>query len=180
MKKWALWLLFFLPVACSAESISCKYNSSFIEETIPTDNNIQGFEWQKQRDPDSGEYIKKLEIVYKNHNTTEIEHKYCDMYNFEYTYFVNKNSGTLSKADIVKYIVEGFKQSKLKPKFRIKLDEIVLQALSQYDAKAPLSIGLPVDKVTYNDNVEYGIEYMPDKNGSTASTLVFYMSIGGE
>ncbi len=40
-------LLLTLPIACSAESISCKYSSAFIEETIPTDSNIQRFEWGK-------------------------------------------------------------------------------------------------------------------------------------
>jgi len=38
------------------------------------------------------------------------------MYNFEYTYSANKNSDTLSKTNIVKYIVEGFEQSKTKTK----------------------------------------------------------------
>lgn len=182
MKKIFLCLLFILPIACSAEDINCKYNSSFIEKTTPTDSNIQRFEWQKQRDPDSDEYVTKLEIVYKNHNTAKIEHKYCDMYNFEYTYFVDKKSGTLNKEDIVKYIAKGFKYSKLKPEFKIGLDKIVLQALNQhgYDSKSPFSIGLSVDQIIYNDNVEYGIEYMPDKNGSATSILVFYISIGGE
>jgi len=182
MKKLFIFLLLILPAACGAEDINCKYNDSFIEETTPTGSNIHSFEWEKQRDLDSDEYVNKLKIVYKNHNTAEIIHKYCDMYNFEYIYFVNKNPNTLSEIDIVKYIAEGFKQSELKPEFRIKLDKIILQALNRhgYDAKTPFSIGLPIDQIIYNDTVEYGIEYMPDKSGPTASTLIFYMSIGGE
>jgi len=182
LKKWFIFLLFILPVACGAENINCKYNNYFIEEAIPTDSNIHSFEWEKLRDSDSGEYVNILKIVFKNHNAAEIKHKYCDMYNFEYTYSVNKNSNTLSKVDIVKYITEGFKQSELKPKFRINLDKIILQTLNQhgYDAKTPFSIGLPADQIIYNETVEYGIEYMPDKSDPTASTLIFYMSIGGE
>ncbi len=182
MNKLFFCLLLTFPIACSAENISCKYSSSFIEETIPTDSNIQRFEWKKQRDPDSDEHVTKLEIIYKNHNTAVIEHKYCDMYNFGYTYSVNKNSDALSKTNIVKYIVEGFEQSKLKPKFKTSLNKIILHALNQhkYNANNSLSIGLPIDQIIYNDNVEYGIEYILHKNGPAAATLIFYMSVGGE
>lgn len=85
------------------------------------------------------------------------------------------------KEDVIKRITKGFKQSKIKPAFRIKLDKIISQALNKhgYSTKESFSIGLPVDQVIYHDNVEYGLEYTPGKNGVAASTLIFYMSIGG-
>jgi len=174
-------LLFVFPVACNAEVVNCQYNEFFVEETTPIDKNIQRFEWKRYHDPDSDEYVATLKIIYENANIAVIEHKYCDMYNFEYTYSIDKDSKALSKTNIVQYITEGFKQSKLKPEFKMKLDKIILQALNQhkYDAKNYFSTGLPVDQVIYNDNVEYGIEYIPGKNKSVVSTLIFHMSIGG-
>ncbi|HHI92845.1 MAG TPA: hypothetical protein ENK04_04910 [Gammaproteobacteria bacterium] len=132
-------------------------------------------------DTDSDEHIKKLIITYKNNDTAIIEHKYCDIYNFEYIYSTTKNPASLKKEDVIKRITKGFKQSKIKPAFRIKLDKIISQALNKhgYSTKESFSIGLPVDQVIYHDNIEYGLEYTPGKNGVAASTLIFYMSIGG-
>jgi len=174
-----IFIFFILPIACNAENINCKYPSSFVDEQTAKNENIKSIKWEKHLDDDSGEHVKKLSIIFNNKDTAIIEHKYCDMYNFEYTFTTKQQA--LNKKDIAEQVVYAFKYSKIQPKFKTKLNTIILNALDSqgFDAKNSLSIGLPSDQILYNDNVEYGIEYSPANSNGTAPTLVFYLSIGG-
>lgn len=182
MKHIWLFLLIILPLSCNAEKTGCKYAVSFVEHTIPADKNIQNASWTKATDKDSDEYVAKLHLQYKNNNSAVAEHKYCDMYNFEYTYIFNNKSPALTKTDIAHLLVEGFLYSRLQPVFKTDLYHIIVNELEQqaFSASQSLSIGLPVDQVSYDDNVEYGIEYTPASEDSATASLMFYMSIGGE
>lgn len=182
MKHLAIFFIFLLPVSCNSEDLACKYKRSFIDNTIPAGESIQSVKWSNEIDKDSGEYISKLHIQYNNSDTAVVEHKYCDMYNFEYTYTFNHSSIVPTKETIANQSMLAFNLSKIKPTLKSKLDKLVLNELTQqqFDLATSFSIGLPVEQVTYNDNVEYGIEYSPAETGGAVASMIFYMSIGGE
>jgi len=179
MKKYFLFIMLILPISCNAENLNCKYQSSFVNEKITSSSNIKSSKWEKHQDTDSGEYVKKLSIIFNNKNTAIIEHKYCDIYNFEYTFTI-KNP-TINKATIAKQVVYAFKYSKIQPDFKTKLNKIVLNALDsqKFSRENSLSIGLPSDQILYDNSIEYGLEYSPKINNASDSSLVFYLSIGG-
>lgn len=182
MKKICLFLICVLPLSCNSDELNCKYKRSFVKELSPVDDNIQSSKWSSETDADSGENVAKLSIQYKNKDTAIVEHKFCDIYNFEYTYLFNNKPVALSKEDIAKQSAVAFNLSKIKPTLKTKIEQIVLKELTQqnFESNSPVTIGLPVEFVTYNDNVEYGIEYIPAEKAGAVASLIFYMSIGGE
>jgi hypothetical protein len=187
MRKLSIFLLLMLSVSCDAQDIKCKYNAEFINQVTPSGNGIQKAVWTKTTDTGSGEHINRLSIRYKNKEEVVVEHKFCDIYNFETLYTATK--AKLSAADIAQSIATHIKYSAIKPAFKTSLQSIVLNELKQqgFKPQQALSIGLPVEQVSYNDNVEYGIEYTPGESATDGSggaskpaVLIFYLSVGGE
>lgn len=172
-------LLLLLPLSCDADELNCRFTREFIEHITPADKQIVQARWQDTTDKDSGEYVTRLQLKLKGNATALIEHKFCEIYNFEYTY-TSKRSSLLTKTDIASQVEKAFQYAKIKPGFKKSLGQIVTDALTQqaYNPVRSLAFGLPVDQVISKDNVEYGIEYHP-KGERQETTLIFYMSIGG-
>jgi len=187
MRKLSIFLLLMLSVSCDAQDIKCKYKAAFIHQVTPSGSEIQKAVWAKNTDADSGEHISRLSIRYKNKDMLVVEHKFCDMYNFETKYTATK--AKLSATEIAQSIAAHIKYSAIQPGFKNSLQSIVLNELKVqgFKPQQALSIGLPVEQVSYNDIVEYGIEYTPGEgakdgqsNAIESAALIFYLSVGGE
>ena len=176
MKKLLTLIVMMIPMGCAADNTACKYDESFIKEVMPNNKDILKSYWKKGIDPDSSEYTARLYLILKNGDIAVLEHKYCDMYNFELTYLVDKNTNGLTKDSIGNLVKEYANLSQIKPSYKIKLNQIVSSELlkNKFQSDSALSIGLPVDQIKYNDNVEYGLSYQPGLEGFFSTNLNFY------
>ncbi|MDG9666936.1 hypothetical protein ONV78_04240 [Hahella sp. CR1] len=175
-------LMLITPVAFCAEEAQCHYKASFVKEAAVTDSSVALSHWSTERDRKSDEYIKRLYLVYKNGDIAVIEHKYCDMYNFEVSYaFYSQNPAPTSQS-IGQIIAKHAQYAQLTPSYSPSLSSIVTSELEKnaFDGQKPLSLGLPQEPLTFDDFVEYSVSFLPNKESNILqSSLSFYMGIGG-
>lgn len=173
-------ILILFSIGCTAEE-SCQFKNSFVKEDIPKNEKVSMSYWQTGKDRDSEETVKRLYLVYKNGDMAVIEHKYCEMYNFELSYFSDRYSNVESTKKIGELISSHMIFSAIQPSFNKNLGLIIMRKLEEKGFKTDkdLSVILPDDDVTFDEHVEYGMSYHPKMEGIISSGLNFYMSIGG-
>ncbi|WP_431687170.1 hypothetical protein [Hahella sp. NBU794] len=174
--------LLIATASCSAEEAQCGYKATFVKEAAVTDSSVALSHWSTERDRKSDEYIKKLYLVYKNGDIAVIEHKYCDMYNFEVSYSFSGQNPAPTSQSIGQIIEKHAQYAQLTPTYSPSLSSIVTSELEKnaFDGQKPLSLGLPQEPLTFDDFVEYSVSFLPNKESNILqSSLSFYMGIGG-
>ncbi len=152
----------------NTEENSCTYKAGYIAHKQITEKNINFYKWVDRISKDNGEYITTLYITYDNGNTVTIEHKYCDMYNFEVSYFVADPDFSYSKENISGIMTQYFELYSVKKlSFTPTLDMILKNNLKDF-------------KYSGNERVELIIEQHPLTSAGTYRRLInFYIGIGG-
>lgn len=180
-------ILMILPLGCFAESPKCALSEDTVKPiSSQKDDTVAVSFWESGRDKRSDEQLKTLHIVYKNGDHAVIQHKYCSMYNFEVTYFRNRQNDDFDEIAIGKITTALYEQySAKRPKFTQALKEMISSSLKEggFDKKKDVRAGLPEESASYEDaRVEYSIRYKSLNRSSSiySSVTTLYIGIGGE
>lgn len=177
-------LLISTSIFADKDHNNCNYTKDFVKHTNIKDLNILSQSWKNTIDPDSDEYVTTHKIRYKNGNKAIIEHKFCEMYNYELNYFIADNKFKTTPKNIGKLVNKIYQQSTaVKIHFKIPLNIAITDKLthSGFSQSKLFDFELSVPD-SGNQNIEQAISYTVIKKPSSKykSKINYYLGVGGE